>query len=193
MPVRTTNRTGYSREPVQFVLAIEVLWYDPLFLSVLTVSFSQSHCLLSIPLFSPQQLEAKWDRRNVWARFVRIERKKRARETDRWREGNEKKEIERRRKEWRQTILIGLCGHVELRWSGPAKPCVSVAGLALHASRAFGQPQLTPVCSLAVSNVKAGGVLPPTSTLCSTVQKASLIRMNVQVAFAWFIYYIIAS
>lgn len=30
-PIHTTHRSfDYSRGPVQFVLAIEVLWYDPL-------------------------------------------------------------------------------------------------------------------------------------------------------------------
>lgn len=96
---------------------------------------SPSHCLIlsiSFPSLHPSFQsaairEAKWERRNVWARFVRTERKKRAREGDRWREGNEKKETEeeRRRKEWRKTILIGLCGHVELWWSEPAKPCAN--------------------------------------------------------------------
>lgn len=41
----------------------------------------------------------------------------------------------------------------------------SIVGLALHASRAFGQPQLTPVCSLAVSNVRPGRAVPPTAML----------------------------
>lgn len=44
----------------------------------------------------------------------------------------------------------------------------SIVGLALHASRAFGQPQLTRVCSLAVSNVRPGRAVPPTSMLCTS-------------------------
>ena len=176
---------------VQFVLAIEVLWYDPLSLSdspslclFLSISFPSLHP----PFQSTAIREAKWETRNVWARFVRIGRKREGVQGRKWeikREG-EMRETQRRggeeRKERRRPVLIGLCGHAGLWWSGLAKPCASIVGLALHASRASGQPQLTLVCSLAVSNVRPGRVVPPTSTLCSTVQEASLMGMD---AWVW--------
>lgn len=84
-------------------------------------------------------------------------KRKKVRDKERVRDGRRKK------RGW--PVLIGLCGHAGLRWCGLAKPCASIVGLALHASRAFGQPQLTLVCSLAVSNVRPGRVVPPTSML----------------------------
>lgn len=114
--------------------------------------------------------------------------REKVRDKERGRDERETEEGRRRRKKRRSPVLIGLCGHAGLRWSRPAKPCASIVGQALHASRASCQPQLTLVCSLAVSNVRPGRVVPPTSTLCSTVQEASLMGMDACLLGFWFIW-----
>lgn len=162
-----------------------VVWPPFPLILPLSVSFSQSHSPLSIPLFSPQQLERQSGRRGMCEHALWGLGKGSTREKvgDKKRGIDERETQEgRRRKERRRPVLIGLCGHAGLWWSGLAKPCASIVGLALHASRASGQPQLTLVCSLAVSNVRPGRVVPPTSTLHSTVQEASLMGMD---AWVW--------
>lgn len=86
-------------------------------------------------------------------RMGRGSAREKVRDKERVRDGREKKE--------RKACLNWP---VWPRWVVMPNPA-SIVGLALHASRAFGQPQLTLVCSLAVSNVRPGRAVPPTSRL----------------------------